>query len=350
VLGQKEIVKRNIQFILSHFDYQEYKFPRAIMTLKTKGQVHTNNEEEILKHFLESDFKDCRINGYPFYEENANRLYPSFIFIDLDLSLCSVCKYPERKLDYILKQTLNKIEKEINGVPTVLWTGGGYHIYQPITADNPNDKERTERRPLEHITAFNEFLPHVNNDLTTEFMRFAAKYFTNNQKDPKHNPSTKSCLIRVPETINSKYNFRVEIRQKWDGKEANANIITSYFQNNLMQTRSEQEKKTNNKVNYTHINKIGWIEKLLETPLADNRKYCLWKILIPYLANIKKLPKYEIVPILIEWLDKCDRINSIDFRPQSKIEDNLRNVKNYMPISLDNLKDDNFELYKTLKR
>ncbi len=320
------------------------------MTLKTKGQVHTNNEEEILKHFLESDFKDCRINGYPFYEENANRLYPSFIFIDLDLSLCSVCKYPERKLDYILKQTLNKIEKEINGVPTVLWTGGGYHIYQPITADNPNDKEWTERRPLEHITAFNEFLPHVNNDLTTEFMRFAAKHFTNNQKDPKHNPSTKSCLIRVPETINSKYNFRVEIRQKWDGKEANANIITSYFQDNLMRTRSEYVKKTNGKVNYTHIDKIGWIEKLLETPLADNRKYCLWKILIPYLANIKKLPKYEIVPILIEWLDKCDRIKSIDFRSQSKIEDNLRNVKNYLPISLDNLKDDNFELYKTLKR
>ena len=320
------------------------------MTLKTKGQVHTNNEEEILKLFLESDFKDCRINGYPFYEENANRLYPSFIFIDLDLSLCSVCKYPERKLDYILKQTLNKIEKEINGVPTVLWTGGGYHIYQPITTNNPNDKEWTERRPLDHITTFNEFLPYVNNDLTTEFMRFAAKYFTNNQKDPKHNPSTKSCLIRVPETINSKYNFKVEIRQKWDGKEANANIIALYFQDNMMQIRSEYVKKTNGKVNYTHINKIGWIEKLLETPLADNRKYCLWKILIPYLANIKKLPKYEIVSILIEWLDKCDRIKSIDFRSQSKIEDNLRNVKNYLPISLDNLKDDNFELYKTLKR
>jgi hypothetical protein len=98
-----------------------------------------------------------------------------------------------------------------------------------------------------------------------------------------------------------------------------------------------------------HINKIGWIEKLLETPLADNRKYCLWKILIPYLANIKKLPKYEIFPILIEWLDKCDRMKSIDFRSQSRIEDNLRNVKDYLPISFDNLKDDNFELYKALK-
>jgi Primase X len=181
-------------------------------------------------------------------------------------------------------------------------------------------------------------------------MRFASKYFTNNQKDPKHNPSTKSCLIRVPETINSKYNFKVEIRQKWDGKEANASVIVPYFRDNLMQRKSEHEKRTIDKVSNIHINKIGWIEKLLETPLADNRKYCLWKILIPYLANIKKLPKYEIVPILIEWLDKCDRIKSIDFRSQSRIEDNLRNVKNYLPISFDNLKDDNFELYKTLKR
>ena len=38
----------------------------------------------------------------------------------------------KRKLDYILKETLKKIEKEINGFPTVLWIGDGYHIYQPI--------------------------------------------------------------------------------------------------------------------------------------------------------------------------------------------------------------------------
>ncbi len=343
------MIKRNIQYILSHFSYQEHKFPRAIMTLKTKGQVHVNNEEEILEHFLESDFKDCRINGYPFYEEDDNRLYPSFIFIDLDLSLCSVCKYPERKLDYILKQTLNKIEKEIKGVPTVLWTGGGYHIYQPITLYDPDGKEGKKRYPLDYTAPFNEFLPYVNNDLTTEFMRFTAKYFTNNQKDPKHNPSTKSCLIRVPETINSKYNFKIGIIQKWDEKEADANPIATYFQDNLNQRKSEHKKRTIDKLNYSGISKIGWIEKLLETPLEDNRKYCLWKILVPYLVNIKKLPKYEIVSVLTEWLDECNKVKNIDFRSQRKIEDNLRNVKNYLPISLDNLREDNFELYKTLK-
>ncbi|MER5174257.1 MAG: hypothetical protein ABJB76_08555 [Candidatus Nitrosocosmicus sp.] len=229
MLDLKEIIRKNVHFILSHFKGQEYNFPRSIMTLKTKGQIYTENEEEIFQYFLESDFKDCKINGYPFYDKAANKLYPSFIFIDLDLSLCNTCKYPKRKLDYILKQTLNKLEKEVNGTPTVLWTGAGYHIYLPIHLCNLNDRE-TERYPLEFVTPFNEIMPYVNNDLTTEFMRFAAKYFTNNQNDYEHNNhSITSCLLLVPETINSKCNFKVKIIQEWDGKEANANTIASYF-------------------------------------------------------------------------------------------------------------------------
>jgi hypothetical protein len=103
------------------------------MTPKTNGQVFVGTKGEIIKYFEEGNFTDCRINGYPYhYEQDIRKLYPSFIFIDLDLSLCSTCKYPIRKLNYILKQTLKKIKEDINGHPTVLWTGGGYHIYQPI--------------------------------------------------------------------------------------------------------------------------------------------------------------------------------------------------------------------------
>jgi len=241
MLTQKEIIRKNLQFILSHFKGQEYKFPRVIRTLKTNGQIYTNNEEEIFQHFLEAGFTDCEINGYPFYED-ANRLSPSLIFIDLDLSLCNICKYPKRKLDYILKQTLNKIKKEINGTPTVLWSGDGYHIYQPIIFGNPKDKEKTS---IEIVTQFNEFLPYVNNDLTTEFMMFAVKYFTNDLKNLKHKPSIKSCLIMVPETINSKYNLKIEIVRKWDGKDADANKITLNFLDNLIQKKYEYKIKTN---------------------------------------------------------------------------------------------------------
>ncbi len=244
MLAQKEIIKENLQFILSHFNGQEYKFPRAIMTQKSKGQIYSNSEEEILQHFLESGFRECKINGYPFYgkENNVNKSSPSFLFIDLDLSLCNVCKYPIRKLDYILKQTLNKIEKEIHGNPTVLWAGEGYHIYLPIIFPTPNENEK---HPLEFVSPFDEFTPYVDNDLTTEFMRFAAKYFTNNhqQKGTKQNNSASvtSCFIRVPETINTKDNSKVTIIQKWDGKATNVSAIAPHFLDNLIQRRSEHK-------------------------------------------------------------------------------------------------------------
>ena len=122
------------------------------------------------------------------------------------------------KLDYILKQTLRKIKEEINGYPTVLWTGCGYHIYQPIKIV----KKDQEEQPLEGIKEIQGFIPYVRNDLTTEFIRFAAKYL-NGKEDPKHNASINSYLIRVPETVNSKYNQSVRIIQKWDGTEAIAN-------------------------------------------------------------------------------------------------------------------------------
>jgi hypothetical protein len=244
VLEQKEIIKENLQFILSHFNGQEYKFPRAIITLKSKGQIYSNNEEEIFHHFLESGFKGCKINGYPFFGKagDVNKSSPSFLFIDLDLSLCSACKYPKRKLDYFLKQTLNKIEKEIHGNPTVLWTGNGYHIYLPIVFSSPNSNEKY---PLEFVDLCNEFTPYVDSDLTTEFMRFAIKYFTNDhrQKDPAqgNNASVTSCFITVPETISAKDSFKVKTMQKWDGKVTSVNSIAPCFLDNLIQRRSEHK-------------------------------------------------------------------------------------------------------------
>jgi hypothetical protein len=244
VLAQKAIIKENLHFILSHFNGQEYKFPRAIITLKSKGQILANNEEETFRHFLDSDFKGCRINGYPFFgkAEDVNKLSPSFLFIDLDISLCSVCKYPIRKLDYILKQTLNKIEKEVHGNPTVLWTGDGYHIYLPIIFSSCRSNEK---HPLEFVDPYNEFTPYTNKDLTTEFMSFAANYFTNGhqQKGTKQNyrASVTSCFITVPETVTTKDNFKVKIIRKWDGKATDVSSIASYFLDNLIQRKSEHK-------------------------------------------------------------------------------------------------------------
>ena len=88
------------------------------MSAKTNGQVFVDNEEQLSQFFSDANFIDCRINGYPLYDDDYERkwLSPSFIFIDFDLSLCSTCKYPIRKLDYILKQTLRKSKKRLMAI------------------------------------------------------------------------------------------------------------------------------------------------------------------------------------------------------------------------------------------
>jgi hypothetical protein len=43
-------------------------------------------------------------------------------------------------------------------------------------------------------------------------------------------------------------------------------------------------------------NTIKWIEKgILEHPLPDHRKYIIWRILSPYLLNVRKLPKEKLI-------------------------------------------------------
>src|ERR671921_1763129 len=191
-IEKEKKVKENVRFLLTHFNDQNYNYPRAIKTLKTdRNSIYIHNEYEIINYFLDADFTDCKINGYPIYDNNSNKkIYPNFIFIDLDFSLCKICRYPERKIDYILKETLKKIEKEINGFPTVLWTGDGYHIYQPIELDTKVfDKEKNENTTLRNNVE-NEFSNQNNKNnkkFINEFLRFSIKYLTNNQKNFDYN-------------------------------------------------------------------------------------------------------------------------------------------------------------------
>jgi Primase X len=70
---------------------------------------------------------------------------------------------------------------------------------------------------------------------------------------------------------------------------------------------------------------IKWIEKgILDHPLPDHRKYIIWRILSPYLLSVKKLPKEEAYSVMKEWLDKCDKLEKLNFNPKIKIKDGLR--------------------------
>jgi hypothetical protein len=109
------------------------------------------------------------------------------------------------KLNGLLNKILTKISSTIHDHPTVLWTGNGYHIYQPMEGFILEEEDRFARLKE----------PGVK-DLTSGFMQFAEEFLTNKKGDRQHNPSVNSCLVRIPGTINSKCGQEVKLIQRWD--------------------------------------------------------------------------------------------------------------------------------------
>jgi non-catalytic primase subunit PriX-like protein len=355
-------VQYGLDFILNHF--QEPIFPRKIMTKDIGYQLEVFSKEEALASFQRSRYEDCRINAYPPFTEyqGINRTPISFLMVDLDLKDFGgpEAKNTKKSLEKSLNKALDRIKEEgIGGNPTILWTGNGYHIYQPVSG-----------LILEEYETFHEFTKFFDKDLTSMFIQFAEDYFTDYTADRQHKPTVKSCLLRIPGSLNSKYISNnkeqygeVKIIHRWDGKRPSIQPLLREFRRWLIQKRfddieefKKQEKKhakfqivtsQHQKEHKNQINKIKWIDKgILENPLPDHRKYIIWRILAPYLLNIKKLPKEESYSVMKEWLDKCDKKEKLNFNAKIKIKEGLRGAsKGYFPISLEKLKEENKALY-----
>ena len=109
-------------------------------------------------------------------------------------------------------------------------------------------------------------------------------------------------------------------------------------------------KKVHSKqMSFSSTNRIEWIEKLLQNPLADHRKYSIRKILVPYLLNIRELSVEESSNILVIWLESCSQLRPLDFNPTMEIKIRVRYVENYKPLGLSKMKDENIELYRILE-
>jgi hypothetical protein len=343
-------VQDGLDFILNHF--QEPLFPRKIMTIQLGYQVEVFNKQEALEYFKSSNYEDCRINAYPSFTEyhGINRTPISFLMVDLDLKdFPNEMKKGQAILDRVLNKTLQKITESIGGNPTVIWTGNGYHVYQPVSGFL-----------LEEYGTFYEFTKYLDKDLTSLFIQFAEEHFTNYAADRLHNPTVKSCLVRIPGSLNSKClakeeDSEVKIIQRWDGVRLSIQHMLREFRRWLIQKKikafedlKKQEKfQMTVSKNQERTNVIKWIEKgILERPLPDHRKYIIWRILSPYLVNVKKLPKEEAYSVLKEWLDKCDKIEKLNFNAKIKIKDGLKGAsKGYYPISMEKLKEENRQLY-----
>lgn len=146
--------------LLGHFNRGRL-FPRTIMTKQLRYQKEVFSKEEAINLFEESHFIDCRINAFPSFTEykGLQRYPPDFIFIDLDKNNFK----SEKSFELALSRTLKNIQEKLGGFPTVLLTGGGYHIYQPIDAFI-----------LEDFDILKEF-----DNPSIQFLRFAKDFLSN---------------------------------------------------------------------------------------------------------------------------------------------------------------------------
>jgi Primase X len=196
-----------------------------------------------------------------------------------------------------------------------------------------------------------------------EFLQFLEPYLSDNKADPEHyeHASFNNYLLRVPGSFNSKTHTQVKVVQKWNGVRPDTKYLYGDFLAYLVDKRKEERKiecdgprfsKRCSGQTSTVTSIIDWIEKLLNRPLGDFRKYCIWRIFTPYLINIKKLSYDDAFNVLKDWLKECDKITPLDFNANDRIKTNLRAAirVGYLPVSFNKLELEKKELYHLISK
>lgn len=365
------------------------------MTFSYRGQFSVSSGEEMFKRFNQANYVDCRINAYPEYTKwekyGIVRYPPNFLFFDLDLSNFAKYKVPEKMLERALKTTLNKISsiipkhsrtllqsqhsslKRLDGYyngnrvleestyakPTVLWTGNGYHVYLPISAIILDQEKYFSMDQFPCL--FSSMGKYNNWSVSEVFLKYAENYFTNGKADPQHMPKYKTCLIRIPGSYNSKLLYNglskkeslVKVVHRWNGKKIPIQYLLKDFRRWLTQEeyiqKVKNKKRKNPRIMPKFLDSYHWIENLLHTPIEDHRKFCLFRILIPYLINVKFLSVEKTTETLESWLLKCNEKRSLGFNSRIEISNRIRYVKTIKPLGIGKLKELNPQLYNELR-
>jgi hypothetical protein len=298
-------------------------WPRTISTKATENrQILVSSRDEALARFKQANFLDSRISAYPLASKVSSfvgvnlDVAPSIVMIDLDRETFNT----QRAFEMALSKTLNKIVQTSSPVlslapstpkssqnefyPTVIWSGNGYHIYIVLDAF-----------VLEAEDAFNN--NRFGSNPSQKFLRFAESFLSNGKCDSQHNRtiSFRNSMLRIPNTINSKNGQMVKIVQKWNGCRPSIKLLLEDFYVHLCDQRLAELKKRRSRKLHKQFAKskypdrgssaICWIEQLLRTPISDYRKLAIWRILAPYLINVKKLSDKESFDTIAD----CSSVN-----------------------------------------
>ena len=303
-----------------------------------KKQIEVDSKETAMLHYQGALWEDCRINAFAVGQTN-----PDLLFFDIDR-----CKFDSTcSFKLALTATLRNIEKKLNGHPTVYESSsGGVHVIQPINCPIP----------LEQIKELGALEPETSN----KFLQFAPRDLSNGKCDKSNYPALRSCLIRIPHTTNSKSKTQVKVIQEWDGRRPDFRLLIGSFHAELLAKQIERGQKiiSDKNLNRTkgapvHKEIVPWIEKLIQRPIDDYRKHARDLILIPYLVVSRGLNPDEVYNIVMEWADKCDKLNRLqpsrrEF--EKEIYGRIREVmRDRVPhMRLDTLKVNNQKLHDQL--
>jgi len=302
----KDMVRLALDLLFEHFE-QPY-FPRTISTKKFgNAQVTVNSIDEIMSYFEESKWFDCRISL--FGQNEIEQIRPNAIFIDLD----------DKSALEIVKIRIHEL---IGGIPLVISTGLGYAIIQPIQ--------------IKSMIGIN-MSSLTDYEVSQKFLKFAKNYLTNGKADSKNNPSLKSCLVRVPHTINSKNSKTVEFMESWDEQRVSVKNIPfkKYIEHITKQVHR----------NYTGIinpKKFQWVEQLLKIKIDDHRNFLLFDV-CRYLVNIKGLSVEQSTDIIYQWLDSPKYSKS---KIQYEVKIALKDRK--FPRKLETIKNTDSDIFEHL--
>jgi hypothetical protein len=350
-----------LDYILSHFIGPIW--PRNIASRTTEGrQLAVHTRQEALARFAQANWLDCRISAYPPNAtvnpsdlqrfQGLTTITPRYLIVIIDLDQQSFKS--DRALNLALTKALENIKSILGVEPSVIWSGNGYHIY--LVMDS-------EGIVIENIK---EFSVYKNVQISLEFLRFTEQFLSHGKSDRQHNTtvSYNNSMMRIPGSFNSKNNSQISIIKYWKSNTANPAIpaiasikpLLRDFRRHLIDLQlkeSLQRLKQPKSLRSAHENNnsdtINWIERLLQIPIDDHRKYCIWRILSPYLLNIRKFSEQEATDIINQWLECCSRLRRIDFNAYQRIEDGLESAADgYLPISFEKLRDENPRLYDLL--
>lgn len=368
-----------LDLMMEHFRHiHGYRLPRTISTGATNGRQYSiDRRDRIMDYFKAAMYEDCRINAYldfdtikqkSFYYTSMPQDYkprPDYLLIDLDRKSFET----DEQLESALQTTLANIDKNIQGYPsakdntTVIWSGNGYHIHILL------DWEMA----LEDMLEFANF---KSQDLATTFLRWAERELTEGKADQHHNPSIKSCLFRVPGTINSKaknagldpivktvqmgtWVYGLISPQPAVGEVKN-DFLMKFHSHLVQEVIEEKVEKLKRRQQLSagllknNVSSIGWIDRLLQIGVEDNRKNLLFWVLTPYLITVRGLDYDQAYNILETWLDKCNEVKRLEpdritFRYRLRYCLDTAESQERKPIKFGTFKEYYPDIYKRIK-